>query len=127
MDQLAGEVAGLGEEEEANLRHMRAGGDVNQVLLLLRIEGIRPGKIVERAIHRFEVPRLVEFHPAEDDLGFGRHTADVVLNRVGQRLKFPRIQEIEPGDKQVLMLAETDRGTPQIPALRLLAAVQRGP
>ncbi len=54
----AGIVAGLGQEEQADLFDVRSGGNVDEVVLVLDPEGVAAGELVEAAEDFVEVPRV---------------------------------------------------------------------
>lgn len=43
--QAGRDEARLGQQEPADLRHMRARGDVDQIVLVLRVEGVGAGEV----------------------------------------------------------------------------------
>jgi hypothetical protein len=60
LQQSSGEVAGFSEEEKADLRDVRAGGDVDQVILAFRVELAVASKLVECRVDFFEIPRIAK-------------------------------------------------------------------
>jgi hypothetical protein len=56
LQQSGGQTAGFRQEEQADLRDVGAGGDVDEVVLLVRIEWIGLGKGQEPVVDAFEIP-----------------------------------------------------------------------
>jgi hypothetical protein len=50
LQQPSRNVAGLGQQKEADLRHVRAGRDVNEVVFPLRVEPVRTCEVMEAAV-----------------------------------------------------------------------------
>ena len=69
LQQTAGEVARLGEQEQADLFDMRASRDVNQVVFAVRTEGVVPRELMERRIDLFKVPRVMKRDLVKLNLG----------------------------------------------------------
>ena len=68
MEQFSREVPGFGEKEETDLRDMRSGGDVDEVILALGVEFVFAGELVERAVNILEIPRIFEIDEGLADL-----------------------------------------------------------
>ena len=49
-------MARFGEQEETDLRDVRAGGDVDEVFLAVGLEGIAAREVRQRAVDLFESP-----------------------------------------------------------------------
>ena len=71
LDQPRRNVAAFGQQEPANLRHMRAGGQVDVVGFTLFVEAVAGGEVVELAVDLLEIPRVLEVHPHQSHLGRG--------------------------------------------------------
>ena len=57
---ILGEVARLAEEEQADLHHVGAGRHVDEVVLLVRSERIRPSEVVQGAVDLLEIPGIAQ-------------------------------------------------------------------
>ena len=75
-------VARLGQQEQADLRDVRAGRDVDEVVLASGVERVRAGEVVERAVDLLEVPRVGRFVDDQPHLGLRRTRDDVVAHRL---------------------------------------------
>ena len=69
LDQPGGKVPRLREQEEADLRHVRSRGDVDEVVLGLRIESVGAGEAMQGLEHFLEVPRIRHFDEMGPHLG----------------------------------------------------------
>ena len=78
------EVARLGEQEQADLRDVRARRDVDEVVLALGVERIAAREVVERGVDLLEVPGVVEVDGVPHDVGLGRDRGDVRGDGVGE-------------------------------------------
>ncbi len=74
----AGKYAGLGQQEQADLRDVRAGRDVDQIVFAIRIERIAAREVVQRAVDQPEVPGVAEVQHVRTHLRFRRLRPDVV-------------------------------------------------
>ena len=70
-------MAAFGEKEKADLLHVGPGGDVDQIVLSIRIEGITAREFVQSGKHLLKVPGIPEFVRMQIHRGFGRDTGDV--------------------------------------------------
>ena len=68
-----GQPAGFGEQEKANLRNVRAGGDVDQVVFRIVVERVGASEVEERLIDVLEVPWVAEIDLVKTHLGLGRN------------------------------------------------------
>src|SRR5262245_57828259 len=127
LNQLARKVSGLGQQEQANLLHVRPGGDVNQVFLSRGVEFLTAGEIVQRAVDFFQVPRVVELQPRRAHRRLRRDRADVIDDRSRQSFIALLVKHLEPLDDQIFLLAHGYRGPPAFPTLRPVAAVHIRP
>ena len=62
-------MMGLGEQEQTDLRHVGARGDVDQILLVVGLELVIPGEVVQRGKDFFEVPRIAPLDLVQRDFG----------------------------------------------------------
>lgn len=111
----------LREEEHADLRHVRPGRDVHEVLLGIHVEWIVARELVQGGVDLREVPRIGNVERVQDDLRFRRHGSDVARHRGRESVRVRRMQEFEPVDDEVLLLAKRHRGTPALPPRQSLA------
>ena len=56
LQQARRQVARLCQQEPADLRNVGASGDVDEVILVFRIERIVAGKVVQQGVDLFEIP-----------------------------------------------------------------------
>ena len=119
LQQPAGDVARLGQQEQADLRDVRAGRDVDEVVLVVGVERIGAREVVQAAVDLLEVPRIV----AGSDRRRGAPSVSGETRRMSSRtvsasaVNSRRVQQLEAIDEQVLVLAERDRRAPVLPAL----------
>ena len=124
LQQLAWQLPGLGEQEEADLGHVGASGDVDQVLLFLGAKGVVAREVVQGGEHLLEVPGVGEGHLVQHHLGLGGHRAHVPGHLPGQPGELLLVKQLEALNQEVLLLAHRHRGTPLLPPLWACAAIQ---
>lgn len=124
LEQLARQVARFRQQEQANLRDVRSGGDVNEIVFRLRVERISPGEVVQCSIDLLEVPRVFHRDEVGANLGLGRNRGDVGGNQAGQLLLLRPMEQLKPANEKVLVLADRDARPPRSPAIRPHAGVQ---
>ena len=117
LHELAGQVVRLVEEEEADLRDMRARRDVDVPVALLAVEAPRQRVVVELAVHLLEIPRVVELHDLRNHLRVRRRRLDVADHAVGQPLELRLVEEVELVEVQVVLHRERHVGAPGVPAV----------
>ncbi len=125
LHDLSRDVARLDQEEPADLRHMRAGGDVDVIVLGVRIEGIGGGEVVHRAIDLLEIPGVFQLHRVEAHLGLGRDAGDVAAQVLRNPGKALAVDQLQAADKEILVLAERHGRPPALPAVLLFSHVER--
>lgn len=126
LDQARGEVSRLGQQEVADLNHVGARRDVDEVVLAVRVKRVSPREVVELGEDLVEVPRVAHRHRVLDDFGLRRHRSDVLDHLLREGVGTPIVDQLEPIDDEVLVLAERHRGAPALPAFRALARVEGG-
>ncbi len=94
----AGQVARLGEQEQADLGDVGAGGDVDEIILGLRVEGIGPGEVEQLAVDLLEIPGVGEVEQAQPDVGFRRDVGDVRRDVTGEAFVEAAVDQLEPVD-----------------------------
>jgi hypothetical protein len=124
LKQSTGKEARFGEQEQADLRDVRAGGDVHQQLVVLCAVGERTRRIVQGGVHLLEVPGVVDLERHHHDLGLGRQTPDVFDRDLGLGPEFLWNQQLQPIDAQVRLLEQRDRGPPALPSSGADAAIE---
>ena len=82
LQQPAGEMPALGEQEPADLRHVRTGGDVDVVILIIRLERVAAQEIVERRVDALEIPGVGQEGVVAAQRGFGRDLREIVRHRL---------------------------------------------
>ena len=103
---------------------MRAGRDVDQIVLAIRIERIVAREVVQGAVDEAEVPGIAEVHDVRTHVGFRRLRPDVVRHDVHERLLGTAVQQLEPVDDQVVVPAEIHRRPPGVPAVGPAPAIE---
>ena len=120
LQQAAGNVARLRQQEQADLRDVRAGRDVDEVILGLGVERRTSGRSRAGSRTPLRSPRDPSSRSHEAHLGLGRDMTDVVAHGLGQRGETLRVQQLEAIDQQVFVLAAGDARPPDVPAPRAL-------
>ena len=111
------QVVRLVEEDEADLRDVRAGGDVDVPVALLAVEPPRERVVVELAVDFAEIPRVVELDDFGDDLRVRRSGFDVADHAVRQPLEPRLVEQVELVEVQVLLHRERHVRPPGVPAV----------
>src|SRR5262249_22623604 len=96
----------------------------DEVVLLLGRERIAPRKIVERPVDLLEVPRIVELEEHGRDVRLRRGAVDVLGDRLGEGLELALVEEHEPMEDEIFVLAEGHGRPPLLPARGALASVE---
>ena len=109
-------MARLGQQEQADLRDVRPGGDVHQVILGFRIERIRSREVVQVCIHRLEIPWVGRGVDMQAHLRLRRHVPDVVAHGGGEARMRLGEQELEARHDEVLVLAQRHARAPLLPS-----------
>ena len=117
LHELPRQVVRLVEEEEADLRDVRSGGDVDVPVALLAVEPPRERVVVELAVDLAEVPRIVELHDLGDDHRVRRGRPDVANHAVRQTLELRLVEQVELVEVQVLLHRERHVRPPGVPAV----------
>ena len=101
---------------------------MEEILLPIGVERIRPGEVVQDAVNLLEVPGIAERHLVHAHRRLRRHRGDVGTHLGRQCLRLGLAQELEPVDQQVFVLAEGNGRPPARPAFRAgaRAAIERG-
>ena len=100
------------------MRDVSAGRDVDQIILIVGIEGKAAREVEQLAIYLFEIPGVVEVEQLRHDLGFGRHVTNVVGDIFSEPAVITAVQQNEAIDAQILLHADADRWPPLVPARR---------
>ena len=103
----------FGQQEQADLCDVRAGGDVNEILFRLGVERVGPGEIVQRRVDLLEVPGVFHRDQVGAHLGLGRDRGDVGGHQLGQLFFLRPVEQFEAVDQQVLVLADRDARPPR--------------
>ena len=118
LQQHAGNKPCLDQQKQANLRHMRAGGDVYPIVFLLGVKRVAACPVVKRAIHLAKIPRIGKVHHHPRDIGGGRELQKVLLHPLGHGGVADVVQQFQPVDLHIFMLRHRHRGPPFVPAIR---------
>jgi hypothetical protein len=84
---------------------MRAGCDVDQVILLISFERIPNGEIVQGAIDALEIPGVIEMRFPDADFCFGTDRGNVLTDELAKLAEFRLEQKFEAIDQQIFVLA----------------------
>ncbi len=125
LQQPRRDEARLGEQEPADLRDMRAGGDVDEIVLLLGIEGIGAGEIPQLRINLAEIPGVAHADQMPPDLGCRRNLLYVGDDLRRQPLRMHIVDEFQPVDEQPLLLAQRHCRPPSLPTVVSAAGIER--
>ncbi len=126
LEQAAGQIMGLGQQEPADLRDMGAGGDVDQIILGLRIERKGTREIEQLAVDLLEIPRIVELDQMRLDRRLGRDRSDILGHISGEPRMHLSMKQHQPIDPQILVHRQADGRPPLVPARRPeLARIER--
>ena len=126
MNESRGEIASFGKEEEAYLRDVCSRGDVNKVLLPIRIKLVFARELVQRAINFFEIPRVPKIDQCFSNLSFWRNRGDVLANLLSELHGRALVKEFEAVDEEVVVLAERNGWTPLFPPGWSGATIEHG-
>ena len=113
----------FGQQEEADLLHVRAGRHVDVVQRLLLVKAGPFREVVELLVDLLEVPGVLELDDVEDDIGLWRDACDIRLHPLGEVRVLLVEDEVQFVDWQLFLLDESDRGPPGVPPTRPAAAV----
>src|SRR4029434_8014887 len=91
----ARKIAGFRQEEQADLRDVRSGRDVYQVILLVGIKWGCAREIGEFFVNLFEVPGVVELDDMKANFGFGGDCVNVLAHDVCQTRLSLRMNQFE--------------------------------
>jgi hypothetical protein len=114
----------LDEQEPADLRDMRSRRDVDEIILLLRVEGIGVGEVAHGAIDLLKVPRVGQVQNSPFDFGLWRDLRDVASDALRERGCVIVVNELQPVDQKILVLTERHGRAPSLPVI-VLAGVHR--
>jgi hypothetical protein len=126
LQQPRGEVPRLGQQEQADLRDVRAGRHVHEHVVFFGVEREFVGDRPQQLEDLLEVPRVAQPDHPLHDLGLRRHRSDVALHDLEQLLEALLGQQHEPPHQQVLVLAHRDVRPPVLPAVAAHAPVELG-
>ena len=116
----------LGQQEETNLGDVRAGRDVDQIVLALGVERIRAREVVECPENLVEVPGVANFDLMRPHFGFRRDASNILASALNNFGVPALMEQLEAIDQELLVLTEGDRGTPSIPSLGAVAGIEIG-
>ena len=122
LDQFAGEVAGFGQQEEADLFHMGTCRDMDEVVCVVLMKARLPCQVVELGIHLLEVPWILEGDDVEYHICFGGDRVDVFFEESSEGGEFRGEDQMQFIDREVVLLDKTDVGAPCCPAVGSIAA-----
>ena len=105
----------LGQKEETDLGDVGSGGDVNQVIFPVHIEGIIPSELKQTFKDLFEIPGISRLEKVTTHLGLWRHGFEIGHHRVGQGAKLLAGDQFNPIDQQIGKLPQRHVRTPLLP------------
>jgi len=126
LEEAAGQISGFGEEVEADLGDVGSGGDVDQVVLGVDVEGVGAREMEKGFIDVFEVPGIAKFDLVEADFGLGGDGGYVLLQIACEGRVAKSVEEFETMDEEIGLAAEGDGRAPGLPAVVRLAGVEGG-
>lgn len=126
LQQHAGQETRLDQQEQADLRDVGAGGDVDEIVFRIRIEGVAAGKIAQASIDLREIPGIAEVDDIAAHLRGRRYSFDVADDPSRQGPGVVVVDQLQPVEEQPRLLAKADIGPPSGPAILALAHVERG-
>ena len=106
----------LGQQEQADLRDMGAGRDVDQHIFGIGVQRQPARKVQQLAVDLLEIPRVLEVDDMPLDLCFGRDGGNVIPDIVGQTAVHGPMDHHEAIHPQVFVHAQAHRGPPLHPA-----------
>ena len=98
---------------------------MDQVRVWIVSEFVRANEVVQRRIDLLELPGNAEFDLSRNDFRVGRYGRDVCHDLFEQCGVRPLIQQIESGDLQVGLLAQTYGRPPLLPATLSHPGIER--
>ena len=126
LQQDAGDLPRFDEEKEADLRDVRAGGDVYPVFFFFGVKGIACRPVVQAGIDFAEIPGVGKLHLHQIDGGVRRAVADVGAYLVGKRPVFVGVKQLDAVEDEVAALVHGDIRPPFVPAAFTAAGVELG-
>jgi len=124
LQETAGKVARFSQKEEADLRDVGTGGDVDQVVFGISIERIVTRKDVESFVDFFKIPRIVRGEIVQTHFSFRRRRFDIGLEHLSQTRVRTGMQKFQAVNDEIGLSADGNGGTPTVPAIGLFAEVQ---
>ena len=124
LHKLRLKVVRLGEQEEADLLHVRAGRDVDVVVRSLLVEAGLFGVVVELLVNLLEVPRVLKLHDVDDDLRLRGDRRDVRADLLRKVTVFLVEDQVKLVDAQRLLLDKANCRAPCVPARRACPAMR---
>ena len=100
---------------------MGTGGQVDEVIFLLQVEGIVPGEFEKHGVDLHEIPRVIAVGIVNIYGRRWRHLGNVPANALRRAVVFLRGKELKAVYLQVLMATQVNRRTPPLPTLRPFA------
>ena len=127
LDEPTRKKPGLVEQKKRDLRDVRAGSDVNQIILIPPVKRIGARPVMQGTVNVRQIPSVPpKMDLVPPHLSLRRYLADVRRHAFRQILKCSLMQQFQPVDQKILMLEKRNRRPPFLPALWGNTAVQRG-
>ena len=98
---------------------------MNEVVLVVRLEGILSGEFVQRRVDLLEVPRVAPLAAVKPYFGFRRDGGDVFSHALGELLETALVEDFKTVHQKILVLADGYGGSPSLPARRAVSRVER--
>src|SRR3954468_15936276 len=109
-------MARFSQQEKADLLHVCAGGDVDEIILLLWTKRIITGKVVERTIHLLEIPGIYQLLHGQLSISTGGNAFDVGSHASRNVLVRFQVNQLVASDRKVGMFAKGNGRPPPFPA-----------
>ena len=126
LEQPPRQMMRFGQKKEADLSDVRARRDVNQVIFGFGVEGVIARKAEKGFVHLLEVPGIFKPDWAKHDFRFRGNGRDVPAQLFGEGGLLQAMEKFEAIDNQIGLLADGDRRSPVLPAVRMLAQIEGG-
>ena len=81
---------------------------------------------MHRAVDLFEIPGVFQLHRVEANIGLRRDSGDIAAQLPAERSGALSVDQLQPVDEEILVLAECDGRPPAPPPVVLHSDVKRG-
>ena len=102
----------LRQQEQADLLNVTPCRDMNQILILIRIEWIRASELVQSGKHFFKIPWILKRDRMQSHDCFGTHAVDIAGDQLSHIPIARFMQEFKATDQQIVVLTSRHRRSP---------------